>query len=255
MTRMTDKMNEARNVAVERTERGSGLLNISPACKVFFPCKEGSGDVISDVVTTAEVTTSVPITWVGDTADFGEAVEYAVTNGFPEFTKDYSAFLLVAESYDEPAYNDFYNLAIGKTGGGASSLVSLFPQHASANTPTGLGTIFMGGSLEDEADTAPESFATMATFDYVAKEAKLFMDRGAGVTTDITDISDEDDKVSPTDFIYPYGIKLYGFAIFEFTDGIPDDIEEAFTWMRTQWLANAATGRLRQIYPPWMGLT
>jgi len=44
--------------------------------------------------------------------------------------------------------------------------------------------------------------------------------------------------------------EMFGWAIFCFEDGVPDDVPEAMAWMRKQWIV----GR-KVIWPAWKGLT
>ena len=222
-------------------------------CKHYWPCDEGSGNIITDGMGDRVVTDGTGATWIDDGKAFKPSdttLGDLLTGSDPLHTLSATkswAVILLALYHDNAFLPNQHYIQFGATAGIKSVCGFLGPggnilddgvtsYNEVTDDGTGLsaaerdGNTIMSVTYKDESDNI---LRTSAIGDYS-------FDLPNSNTTPVI-------AINPIEELYITGAGIYGMAMFEFANGFPSDWDTGLEWMRVQWLAGN-----KILYPSWV---
>lgn len=213
-----------------------------PALKHFFPCTESASlrtltDIVGGVVIPLS-TCTVP-----------------ATNALLPATAS-SDVALTSGHWTAPGTTATVVFAVGRFGVGSSikagfatsGVLNLSGQITASvveDADTAINATALTGGAEYGIGMKVEFGGNVTSFEAKADGTAAYTEKAGVALTGLPSILSMADSAGLTTLT-----SLYGWAIFQFTDGIPADIGSAVTWMTQNWKAGK-----KGIYPGWKGLS
>lgn len=230
----------------------SDQYNISPACKVWFPCNEGSGDTITDLISgivipdsaSAEHDAPHAVTIISTEASSSPIISIPAGK---QIVVLYGSQTVASGTLNKFTLGDISGTRIACTGSVGSSTVQFedddnveVKDDAGLLTQVATQNCFIAGHLNGVTGdlTSIDSVNNSA----MAANTPITGSCDGSFTIDPTESGDAAISVATPQHIY-------GYAIWAF-DTVPSDLVAGLEWMRAAWTA----GR-KEHYPGWAALT
>ena len=230
--------------------------SIGRCCKTFFPCGDVSADTVTDVASGAVLTSAGNFTQdaaLGSSQLNGQLSAIALASGeLPDITGKDFIFIAAGKAVDDASFARIHMLSFGRDS-----------DNAEVNITSGnvLGTQEHTGSFTGSATAKTEIETPQAIRDGDSFVQALIGDRDGNLTLRVTGDKNFTRTVSIdgvtganiTKYILWFGLKLQGFSIFAFKNGLPSDSLAGIDWMGDDWRSKK-DGSLRLIYPEWVSV-
>lgn len=212
-----------------------------PALKHFFQCDEAAGatsmtDIIGGVVIPVAALTKPDANSIAPNT----AADVALTSGawVAPGSTDTLVFAVAQAGIGS-------KIAAGETNGVPTGFFlsgQLTTGIAGDNTTSISGTPLTGGAVYG-IGMKIEFGGNLTTFEVIGSGASAYSAKAGVAMTGLDSI-----PTVPASAALTFLTSLYGWAIFQFADGIPSDVASAVTWMTRSWIAGE-----KVIYPGWKG--
>ena len=256
------------------------LAKRTPALKHFFPCNEISGNVLHDIIGGVSVDfapTGKSLVFDSTDKSIGYSGFYTdnpipISGAWAQCTAGKSALIMYSAKRDiSQGSTNKPRIAIGDLNGLAGTNLAgigladgLFWHAVYGDVNSSYLDVSVSPSASiDDAITAKYGSVTAAKYLGYLKytpttvntyQARTLDDNSMLVSANTVGVISPQTSNVATFTPAPYfrfgGLRLYGYAIYIFSSGLPSDIEAGVNWNAANW----ANG-LRDSYPGWVGLT